>query len=126
MGELLRDQRLVPDIIVTSTARRAAQTTDAVASASGFDGEILSTSRLYLAEPSNYFDLFSEVPAGTQCALFVAHNPGISDLVTRMTGKSQEMCTAGVAQISCQVDEIANIEPTTRCEFVGFFRPPRE
>jgi phosphohistidine phosphatase len=126
MGALLREKGLVPDIVVTSTARRAVETSDLVVSSLQFDGEILSTSRLYLAEPSNYFDLFAEVPLGARSALFVAHNPGIAELVFQLTAQRPEMCTAGVAHISCQVDEIARLDRTTKCELVAFYRPPRQ
>lgn len=125
MGALLREKGLLPDIILTSTARRAVETADLVVSALQFEGEILSTSRLYLAEPSNYFDLFAEVPLGAGRALFVAHNPGIAELVFQLTTQHREMCTAGVAHISCQTDEIAHVNRTTKCELLAFYRPPQ-
>jgi phosphohistidine phosphatase len=125
MGALLREKGLLPDIVVTSTARRAVETSDLVVSALKFEGEILSTSRLYLAEPSNYFDLFAEVPLGSNCALFVAHNPGIAELVFELNAQRLEMCTAGIAHISCQTDEISHLDRTTKCELVAFYWPPQ-
>ena len=40
IGQLLYEQDLVPDIILSSTARRARNTAEIVAEVSGFEGEI--------------------------------------------------------------------------------------
>jgi phosphohistidine phosphatase len=126
MGQLMKEQGLLPDVIYSSTARRALETTEAFVAASGFGGEMITTPRLYLAEPKAYLDLFSEVRPGTSCAMFVAHNPGIADLVEQLTGHPQQMCTAGLVHVSLPLEEIAGIETTTRGVFEGLYRPPRD
>ena len=40
MGRLLREQDLVPDLIITSSARRARDTAGAVADQSGYEGDV--------------------------------------------------------------------------------------
>lgn len=126
MGKLLQKQGLLPDIIYTSTALRARETTEAFVEASDFRGPVVVVPRLYLAEPATYFDLFTEVPDGVRRPMFVAHNPGIADLVEVLSGRFQEMCTAGVAHIGVGVAEISQIDKSTRGEFLGFLRPPRD
>lgn len=126
MGRLMKERGLVPDVIYSSTARRAQETTEAFVKASGFAGQVITTPRLYHAEPKAYIDVFSEVRPGTSCAMFVAHNPGIADLIEALTGWPQEMCTAGIVHVSVPAEEIAGIETTTRGVFEGFYRPPRD
>ena len=54
MGRLLRDENLVPDLIISSTAKRARKTAKLVAEASGYEGEIRLAETLYLAGPEAY------------------------------------------------------------------------
>ncbi len=124
MGRELVDLDLIPDFVCVSTALRAKETADAVIQECGYRGEVLSTKRLYLAEPPAYFDVLSEVPRGIKRVLIIAHNPGIADLAEMMGRTSVEMCTAGVARIDCQAAEIADISGATPGRLVGFYRPP--
>ncbi|MFZ0896282.1 MAG: histidine phosphatase family protein [Candidatus Nitrosopolaris sp.] len=49
MGRLLKKKGLVPDNIISATAIRARATTEAVAKASGYKGEIFLDKSLYAA-----------------------------------------------------------------------------
>ena len=49
MGQLIADEGLKPDVIVSSTAVRAATTAAAIAEECGYDGEIHYTDDLYLS-----------------------------------------------------------------------------
>jgi len=51
MGRLLKKEDLVPEIIISSTARRARSTAEAVAKASRYKGEIILDKSLYADMP---------------------------------------------------------------------------
>lgn len=125
MGHLLRELDLVPDFVCVSTALRAKQTAEDVLAACGYDGEILTSRRLYLAEPKAFFDVFSEVPQGKRRVLVIGHNPGISDLTEMLGHALVEMCTAGIAEIECQESEVASINSKTSGHLEAFHRPPK-
>ena len=57
MGQLILDEQLTPDTIVSSTAQRARETVQAVASSCQFPGEIVYDDNLYLAPPAVYLDI---------------------------------------------------------------------
>jgi phosphohistidine phosphatase len=57
MGQLLRDEDIVPDLIITSSAERAQTTAELAAIASGYENEITYTRRLYHAAPDAYIEL---------------------------------------------------------------------
>ena len=57
MGELLQDKHLVPDFIISSTAKRARSTAKAVAKAAGYKGDITLKQSLYAAPPTAYIDV---------------------------------------------------------------------
>ena len=124
MGRLLKEQGLLPELLLVSTAVRAQQTMEALVRESKFDGEIISIKRLYLAEIPDYVDVLSEVPHGISRVLIIAHNPGIADFAELLSGASIPMCTAGLAHIDCQVGELAQVSSSTRGKLIGFHRPP--
>lgn len=81
MGERLKVSGMVPDLIISSPAARAAATAKLIAAAIGYDAEkILWVDRLYHC-PAH---IFEEVITGAGIAdeartvFLVAHNPGIT------------------------------------------------
>ncbi len=111
MGRLLREQGLVPELIISSTAQRAGDTAHAVAAAMSYTGPIELTRRLYLAEPEGYLEVLAErLPEGSPGApsrdrrvLLIGHNPGLAQLVAQLTGVDVEMSTAAIAQVEADV-----------------------
>src|SRR5438105_4097768 len=64
MGQLLRENSLTPDAILSSTALRARQTAEAVAEACGFAGEISYHAEFYHDAPEGYFEALARLPGG--------------------------------------------------------------
>jgi len=123
MGRLLRDERLVPDRIVASTAMRAQATALAVIEASGYDGALLSSRRLYLAPPSVYVDLASELDDSIERVLMVGHNPGIETLLGELVGHPETMPTAALAALLLAIDHWRDFDRGTAATLLGFWRP---
>src|SRR5437870_2049014 len=80
MGRILKKERLVPDIIISSTAVRARATAEAVAKASGYQRDITFNRSLYAAGPQAYIDALHDLDDNVR-VLIVGHNPGLEELV---------------------------------------------
>ena len=52
MGEILQNEHLVPDLIISSSAKRARSTAKAVAKAAEYNGDITFNQSLYAAPPT--------------------------------------------------------------------------
>lgn len=100
MGRLLRDQDLVPDLILSSDARRARATAQLVAKESHYEGEITFLRELYAAEPEAYLDALAKMGGDAACVMVVGHNPGLEELLQELTGEYQPLPTAALAQVS--------------------------
>jgi phosphohistidine phosphatase len=61
MGELLRNEHLIPEVIISSTAIRARDTAEAVAKACGYKGQITLNRSLYADGPEAYLEAVSKV-----------------------------------------------------------------
>lgn len=119
----MRDLHLVPGLLISSDAVRAAQTARAVAESAGYDGKIQYDARLYLAEPETYLDVLLEVAPKTESVLMVGHNPGISRLVSRLTGVDVEMPTAALAKIELSTADFSSLDGTDAGTLAGLWKP---
>jgi phosphohistidine phosphatase len=123
MGRLIAAEGLVPDVIVSSTAKRARKTAVAVAEHCGYTGEVHKLEELYLAPPEIYIDVLRQLAEDVRRALVVGHNPGMQMLVTVLTGASEEFPTAALARIELPIDAWADFSSETRGELVRLWRP---
>lgn len=124
MGELIRDEQITPDLIITSDAVRAATTAEAVASATGYAGAIVREPRLYLAGSDDIIRLLRELTDdNTTRVMIVGHNPGLEQLVSQLTGERHDFPTAALAQVVLPIDIWRNLGPETEGSLANFWRP---
>jgi phosphohistidine phosphatase len=123
IGELVREEGLVPDVIISSDAVRARLTAEAVGAAAGFTGEIVLDERLYLAGPTDIVAVLQTAHANTETVMIVGHNPGLEELVERLTGEPQDLPTAALAQIVLPIDRWRDLTLSTRGVLVAHWRP---
>ena len=123
IGKLLNSLDLVPDRIITSAAKRAAATAKRVAEATSFDGDIVLTDELYLADPETYIDLARQTDDNIATLMMVGHNPGIEELVEQLGGRAERMPTAALACIRLSIDSWLEISPDETYALEGVWRP---
>jgi phosphohistidine phosphatase len=122
MGQLLRRLELVPDLIITSSAKRAAATAELAARSAGYEGEIQQTRQLYLAEPQAYIALARRAPEAVNTLMLVGHNPGIGELVALLGGDDETMPTAALADFRLPITTWAELK-ATRYDLASVWRP---
>jgi phosphohistidine phosphatase len=123
MGDLLRQQDLIPEWIVCSAAMRARETAERVAEAAGYHGEILHIEQLYGAEPSEYLAALRAVPAQVGRALLIGHNPGIEDLLELLTGQWERLPTAAIVHLYVSVERWVYVGSGELAQLVHIWRP---
>lgn len=110
-GRWLREQRLVPDRVLCSPARRARETLEAVLELTGYIEQRLDE-RIYEATPGTLASLVDE-HRDAERLLLVGHNPGLERLAALMhsgqTGDYRGMPTAAIALLALPLE--AAIEP---------------
>ena len=77
MGDLLQNEHLVPDLIISSTAKRARSTAKAVAKAARYKGDIILNQSLCSAPPTACVDVLRDLSNEYARVLKVGHNPAI-------------------------------------------------
>ena len=123
MGQLMRQHGLIPDLVLSSDAVRARLTTEAVAEAARYEGDVLWDPRLYLASKADILSLLPTVRENAETVMIVGHNPGLEQLVAQLTGEWQDLPTATLAEIGLPIDHWRDLTLSTRGTLVGVWRP---
>jgi len=83
----MRDHDLLPDHVVSSPAKRAAQTVQLALSGMGLDADaVVFADGVYDAAVSDLLDVLANCPAESRRVLLVGHNPACEDLVEHLAG----------------------------------------
>ena len=95
MARRLLELELIPDLLLTSPARRTRQTADIVARELSLPARrVRHEDALYLASAADMLKLVHATGPRVAHLLVVAHNPGVSELVQQLL---QQRGTAGMA-----------------------------
>lgn len=123
IGNLIERKNLNPNLIVSSTALRARSTAQVVAESCAHAEPIHEIRDLYLAGPQTYIETARCFPNQFERVLMVGHNPGISQLLWRLTGSDEDFPTAALAQIEIPIDDWSDLAETIRGRLIQFWRP---
>lgn len=111
MGETMREKDFLPEVIVSSPAKRAKQTAELVKDSAQTEGEIEFDERIYAASTSELLQVASELNNEKKKVMLVGHNPGFENLVRVLTGKFETMPTAALAVINLEIESWSEISP---------------
>ncbi len=123
MGELLKNQGLVPDLILCSTALRTRQTVELLGPACSFAGEILYLPELYEALANDCLEALHSHAGDHARVMILAHNPGLEELVGFLTGGHESMSTAAVAHVELDIPSWKALIGRGQGRLVHLWRP---
>jgi phosphohistidine phosphatase len=123
MGELLKHEKLIPGLILASSAARASQTAEILMDELKYKGDVCFLNRLYMAEMDAYIEEIQGISDTTDMVLVIGHSPTLDYLLQTLTGVVETVPTAALAQLAVPVDSWAEFQADTRAELVQFWRP---
>jgi len=103
MGSFIKNTGYKPGIILSSSARRARQTTEAVAQAMKLDHQrIIWSDNLYLSGAREYLKGVNRFPDEVEKAIIVGHNPNIEETASILiSGEIQNSFRVPTAGLIC-------------------------
>ena len=106
MANFLLKSGLKPDQIVSSSATRASQTADIFSKVFKTETKDINLTRqFYYCSAKTILDYIVGLPENIECALVIAHNPGISDLARGLSsGKASYMVNTHVIILNYDID----------------------
>lgn len=105
MGKRIARKNLKVDLMITSTAARAAQTADIIANRLSFPkNQILKEPLFYHASYHELLVQLKNIQDKVSTLMIFGHNPGLTDFVNYLTGSDiYNVPTCGISEISFDV-----------------------
>ncbi|NLV74943.1 MAG: histidine phosphatase family protein [Chloroflexi bacterium] len=124
-GELLNQLGLIPDVIVSSPAKRARSTAKRVARGSGYRGEVVILPALYMQGWERILVGLANTGLAEERVMIVGHNPDFSELVSFLTGQATEMGTAHIACLQVPTASWLELREQPTCRMLRHLAPAR-
>ena len=103
IGEILKQKKVSPELILSSTAVRARETIDIILRSARLRGEVRYDERIYEGTVDRLLEVVTQIEKGMQSAMIVGHNPGLENLLSALTTEKETMPTAALAKITFKV-----------------------
>jgi phosphohistidine phosphatase len=111
MGKRLLSTGILPDVIVSSPAKRAKKTAQLIASVIGFNPkEIVFNQEIYEAGHSKLLKIIRDFDDDWQNIMMIGHNPGFTDLAEALTGETYDnLPTCAICCIEFDIETWADV-----------------
>jgi len=113
VGLWLKEQGLMPDLVLCSTATRARATTEIVLRAAELSAVVHYEQAIYEGGPGEILQLIANIANNGNTVLLVGHNPGMEELVRLLTDRSETISTCTLAKITFATGELTQLAPGT-------------
>lgn len=97
VGAWLKKRKLVPGLVICSTAKRVQETLDLVLGAFPHKPAVKKSRQLYMALPREILAEIARTPGDTATLMVLGHNPGIGTLAHWLAGYGDKQHIARVA-----------------------------
>lgn len=105
MGKVLKKRQVVPDTILTSTAKRALLTAQIISKELSFNSDLAMSPDLYHASSSSLMQQLNQVENTINVLMVVGHNPGLTYLAEELSLEHfGNLPTCGVVGIRFEFD----------------------
>lgn len=99
IGEFIATQNITIDLVISSPAVRAQQTTELALRAAQLSPELRFEQQIYEASPARLLEITSQIEDSRDSVLLVGHNPGMEELLALLVGVEHHMPTASLAKV---------------------------
>jgi phosphohistidine phosphatase len=120
VGKHMRER--LPDLVLTSTALRARETVALWQRAARYQGPIEERREFYLASPERYLEALAGLAARGATTMVVGHNPGLEELVHRLTGRLEPLPTAALAELEFALDSWDHLARGAHARLIDVWR----
>ena len=109
VGNFLKREKIIPDLVLSSSAIRARQTTDIVIEAAKLHTDLRFDERIYEAGAERLLEVVRQIEKSKKTVLLVGHNPALEELLKMLTGAVELMPTATLAKVVLSTSNWADI-----------------
>lgn len=123
MGQFLKNKQLNPDLFLSSPAKRALTTAQAIAVELGYNSDYIQTDQdIYHADVYELLRRVRSIGDENNEVLLFGHNPGFTDFANFLTGMDiYNLPTCGIVCIDFHIDSWSEIgRESGECRYVEY------
>jgi phosphohistidine phosphatase len=112
MSDALLENGVMPDLILSSTAKRTKLTAKGLANEIGYNGKIKYLDALYMAEPLEVISIIKEIKDKYDNVFIIGHNPEITELTDLMLDEYiDNVPTLGIVAVDLPIEQWKRFKP---------------
>ncbi len=126
MARWIAAQNCLPDLILCSTAVRALETAKLFIAncPESNTPSLILIDEFYHAQPQTYLlQLAKFADESIRIAMVVGHNPGLEELILKLSGQYERMSTGSIAYLRFQIDHWSDMQFSPHAELLAIWRP---
>ncbi len=123
MSELLEEKEILPQIILTSTAKRARETANIFLDQCCGEITYIALDTLYLAEPPAIIEALKTMPDQADRVIVIGHNPGLEGLLQHLTGAVESLPTSSIAYLELPIERWSELSLDAQVEKWDKWKP---
>lgn len=123
IGKTLKEKSIMPDLIISSSAKRAVETTSVTAKSLDYFGTIEEREELYSTDPVTYYDVIASVADTINTLMIVGHNPEIEEFLEDITGYPVEAKTANLFRMSLPISHWSEVVGLSKVDIEERIKP---
>jgi len=106
MGKRLKAKGMIPELFISSTAKRAELSSKLITEAMGYPFKNIGWfDSLYLASPNTMMRVIADTDDSVSTLALLAHNPGITELAEKLSGQTlNNMPTSAVVTLTLAIE----------------------
>ncbi len=105
IGKYSKRKKVSADLVLSSPATRARNTTELFLAAAGLKNTPVYDERIYEANVQRLLRIISDLDDAKDTILLIGHNPGFEDLCEHLTGHTRKVPTASLTCIELSTDK---------------------
>jgi phosphohistidine phosphatase len=123
MARWLAEVALSPDLILCSTSQRTQETAELMKSQWTQSTTVSLTPSLYLATHEQILRTIRSDGCGVERLMVLAHNPGVTEFVSRLARQPIDMPTAAIAVFEVSLHDWSELAEAGSTRLVHYMRP---
>lgn len=124
MAKRLKEKGVMPDIILSSPAKRAKKTASIIADGIGFSKKVKFDDELYEAMPSLLHSKIINIKDKHECAFLIGHNPELNMIAEDFIDFGENIVTCGIVEIEFKCDSWAKVN-SKNAKFLSYDYPKK-
>jgi len=123
IAEVLQENGLTPDLIISSSAQRARETAEIVIESLSYEDQLVIQDDLYMGEPQDFINALKILNNAFNKVMIVAHNPGLEAYLQIIDGEIESIPTAALGHLVLALDDWKDITLDTMGDLVSLWKP---